>query len=179
MKEKEAKVLKIMEALEIATKHNVAEILAHVGDYSEGVSSVNNSKKLLDGLFDLDKLERVNGFYRIKGNKSEGGDHAQALTNVLVQFLKLPYEVTIIRERKIKDINLIPDAIILLKDDDKGCVLILECVRNETEQYLTSKQNAWENWANAKKHLSRTFGYKIKSFEFVVQREGEAVWKRF
>lgn len=179
MKAKEVKVMKIMESLEIATKHHVAEILAHDGDYSEGVSAVNNSNKLLTSLVDLGKLDKINGFYRIRGNKSEGGDHAKALTHVLVQFLKLPYEVICIREKKITDINLIPDAIILLKDGQKGCVLVLECVRNETEQYLESKRNVWESWVNAKEYLSKTFGYRIKAFEFVVNREGDEKWKLF
>lgn len=178
MKEKEGKVFRVMQVVGIATKHHVADYLAYEGDYSKGVSSVNNSKKLLDNLVDLERLEKINGIYRIKGNKSEGGEHALSLTSTLIQFLKLPYETTIIREKKIP-INLIPDALIFMKNGDVGAMIILECVRNETEMYLKGKRNCWKNWSEAKAFLSQTFGYRIKSFEFVVQREGDKSWERF
>jgi len=86
----EDKILEIMESLVIADKHVIGDIMAHKGIWNAGTSAVNNSYKALNALVDLGKLEKGNGWFRLKGRcKSEYKEHAQLLTKALAEIIKV------------------------------------------------------------------------------------------
>jgi hypothetical protein len=169
----EEAILEIMEALVIADKHTVGDIMAHKGLWNAGVSSVNNSYKALTTLVDQGKLEKGDGYFRTIGCRSEYKEHAQLLTKALAEIQKLNYQTKILREPTLDEIGLRPDAIVFLTKEDKGLCFILEVCNNEFPSFLTQKVNAWKGWDGAKERLSQFFG-EVKEFDIVVAGEIEA-----
>jgi hypothetical protein len=88
--------------------------------------------------------------------------------------LKAYPESIIFRERNVAEIGVRADGIILIKRENKGLVIILECLLNETETYYASKVRAWE-WPGATKYLSSLFGVKVPNFLIIPIRQGEDI----
>lgn len=85
----EKTILTIMESLVIADKHVIGDLMAHKGIWKAGTSAVNNSYKALNALVDLGKLERGDGWFRLRGCRSEYREHAQILTKALAEIIKV------------------------------------------------------------------------------------------
>lgn len=164
----------LMEALVIADKHTIGELMAHYEIWNAGTSAVNNSYKALNFLVDQGKLEKGDGYFRLLGCKSEYKEHAQLLTKALAEILKPNYLTIILREPTLDEIGLRPDAIVFLTKEDKGLCFILEVCNNEFPEYLTQKVNAWRGWDGAAEKLSELFGEDIKEFDIVVAGDIEA-----
>lgn len=147
----------IMERVGIATKHQVADVMAHWGIWNEGVSAVNNSYKELNNLVEERRLIKKNDYFKLTHIKSEFKEHSRLLTECLVDILKFNRGARIIREHTITEKGLRPDGIVLLTREKQGCCFILEVCNNETEDYLQSKINAWNGWDGATKYLTDLF----------------------
>lgn len=167
---KEDEVLAIMDSLKIATKHDVAAIMAARGHWKEGDSATNNSYKALSALVEENKLEKFNGWFRVPGCKSEGGIHSELLTKALVEFLKLAYDMDIKREH-MTSIATRPDALILAKNDKYACCIVLEIAHHETDASLDGKVHAWLGFEGALDYLSEVFGEPVDRFYIVVGGE--------
>ena len=79
----------IMESLVIADKHIVGSIMAAKGIWTEGTSASNNADKVLKVLCDYNRLEKVDGYYRLIGCKSTFAEHSKLLTIHLAGNLQL------------------------------------------------------------------------------------------
>jgi len=176
---REEEVKQIMEALVIADDKIIGEIMAARGVWGEGQSARVQAAKALKNLADTNQLEKGEGsYYRIIGCKSTYQPHSVLLTKQLAEILKVYPESIIFRERNVPEIGVRPDGIILIKRENKGLVIILECLVNETETYYQSKVRAWESWDGALEYLSRLFGVKIPNFSIIPIKTGENVLDR-
>lgn len=165
-------VMKLMNQLVYATKHDVGDLMAHKGIYQkEGASKVNNAYKILNTLVDMGQLEKGENYFKLKGSKGTHQEHSRLVTAELVKILKLPYETIIIREAFIGEKGLIPDAMIFTINGDMAAVWILEVIHNETESYYQQKVHVWEAWEEANGYLSNLFGVKVKSFNLINKAE--------
>ncbi len=163
----EQEVLGVMEALRIADKHIVGEVMAVKVGWKPGVSATNNAYKALLGLAELGKVEKGSGYFRMPGCKSDYGVHAKLLSRILAEILKLPFGSTIIREHIIPETGLRPDALVLLIQENRALCMVLEVVSHETEQSLQTKRNTWNAWPEACRYLGQLFGTSIAHFDFV------------
>ncbi len=164
----EATVLEIMEKLGIADKHIVGDIMAHRGFWTKGVSASNNADKVLKGHADSGRLNKENGYYKLRHIKSEFKEHSRLLTKSLAEIIKLNLTCKILRETTLKEIGLRPDCIVFLTRENQGLCFILEVCNNEFPEYLTQKVNAWRHWDGALTTLSMLFENSIKEFDIVV-----------
>jgi hypothetical protein len=160
-------VREVLEALKISDALTVGEILHAKGVYTTPQSARVNGQKQLNLLADQGAIERVGGFYRTLGCKSEYKEHSQLITKTLAEVLKLEVQSTIFREITIPEVGLRPDAICLITKDNQGLCLILEVCNNETPEYLQSKINVWENWTGDTQFLSQLFKYNIPHYEII------------
>jgi len=156
----------LMNLLVIADTKTIADLMVHKGFWKTG-NPYANSYKYLRELTQLDKLVKGEGYFKLPNCKSEYAEHAQLLTQALALIIKTPYEPVIYREKTIDEVGLRPDALVLLKNADKGRCFILEVVNNELPMFLEKKKNAWETWQDDLDYLSRLFGYKIPHYDFV------------
>jgi len=157
-----------MEKLVIASKHEVAELMAHWGIWKGGVSAVNNSYKYLMLLVQLKKLMRGNCFFKLPGCESEYKEHAQLLTKTLIQILKTNPEAEIWRERPVPEVGSRPDALVLLRKGNLGRMLILEACDTETDTYLRAKINLYRKNPEIPRLLGEITGFTIPAFDIVV-----------
>ncbi len=173
---KEEEVLKIMEALVVATDRDVGEVMAARGHWAAGQSARVNSVKILKKLSELGNIERCDGFWRLRGSKSEHGAHSRMLTKALVELLKLDgmEAVEIYREHYAPN-DRRADALVLLKKAGKGFCFLLEVVHEEKEEYLKGKIRSWREWEDATEYLANLFKVNIPYFEVIVQREGGSI----
>lgn len=136
--------------------------------WAPGQSAKVNVKKYLDALVEQGKLERCDGFYRVKGSRSEYKDHARKLSECIGEFFKIK-KIKVIAKREIPLSNgLRADAVILLIKDIKGLCAVLEVCRKEADQYFQAKLNEWERF-NAHDELARLFGYEIPHYILTVE----------
>jgi len=164
----EYKVLELLHVLKVADDKTIGEIMASKGIWTAGQSARNQSNRAMRDLADLGKLEKGNGFYRVPGCKSEYSDHSKLLTQSLSKILQIPYNPTIYREHTFEN-GLRSDAVVLLKNGDKGLCFIFEICHTETYSYLKSKHDEWVRWSGAKRALTQLFGVKIPHFGFIVE----------
>ena len=165
-------VMELMNQLVYATKHDIGELMAHEGHYSqEGASAVNNAYKHLITLTGRGLLEKGGDYFKLREKKGNHDTHSRLITAELIKILKLNYQTKIFRECLIEDVRLIPDAIILTIDGDKVAVWILEVMHNETQEYFEMKKRTWENWPEAKDYLSKLFNIKVQSFNIINKAE--------
>lgn len=166
-------VYEVMQKLVIADTKLIAEIMSAKGIWTAGTSAYQNSYKALTTLTALNKLVKGSDYWKLPECKSEYQDHAKLLTQSLAEILKLNIPSIIFREITIPAIGLRPDSLILLKEGGEGLCFVLECVHNETEQYLASKISAWRHWDNTLPHLSQLFKFKIP--HFLIATTGEPI----
>lgn len=164
-------VMRLMNPLVYATKHEIGELMAHEKIWKAGTSAVNNAYKFLTQLTERGLLEKGEGFFKLKGSKGNHGEHSRLVTAELVKILKLNYETKIFRECFIGEKGLIPDAMILTIDGDMAACWILEVMHNETQEYFQQKVNVWAAWEEANDYLSQIFGVKVKSFQLINKAE--------
>jgi len=165
------KVMEFMTQLIYATKHDIGELTAFEGIWTAGVSSVNNSYKILTQKNQDGILEKGGDYFKLKGAKGEHKEHSRLITAELVKILKLKYQTKIIREHFIEEVGLIPDAMILTIDGNKAAIWILEVMHNETQEYFEMKKGTWENWPVACDYISQLFGVKVQSFNIINKSE--------
>lgn len=161
-------ILKLMEELRIASVHDIGNYMAHRGIWTAGTSAANNADKTCKNLVGYNRLEKGDGYYRIKGCESEYKPHARKLTESLIDILKLNFQTKIFREHSIEEKGLRPDAIVFLTHNGQGLCFFLEVCNNETPEYLQAKINTIKNWPEAKEYLSNLFKTKINDFDIVV-----------
>lgn len=157
----------LINSLQISDKHTIGDIMSYRGKWKPGTSASNNSYKYLKELADLGELVQGKGYFKIPTCKSEYGEHAQLLTKALAKLFKTPYEPIIFREKTIQEVGLRPDAIVLLKNGNKGRCFVLEVVNNELPIYLEHKKNIWKSWGEDLNYLSKLFGFKIPYYDFI------------
>jgi hypothetical protein len=169
--------------LKIATKHEIGDLLSAItGKWTPGVSATNNAYKLLNKLVDLRKLKRDGIVYSLPHVKAKWTPHTEALTKTLVELLK-KYPDSLIYREKLVPIGR-PDALVLLRHENKGRLLVVEICNTETEQYLESKIRAWGSWKDSTQFLSELFGYRIPHCEFYIVGKDhpksikEEIWKK-
>jgi hypothetical protein len=160
-------ILHLFNLLKIATKHEIGDLLSAItGKWKPGVSASNQAYKHLQPLVDVRKLKRNGIVYFLPHVKATWTPHTEFLTKTLVDLLKL-YPDSLIYREKLLPIKIRPDALVLLKNGDKGRLLIVEVCNTETEKYLESKIVAWQSW-DALPYLSELFGYRIPHYEFYI-----------
>ena len=154
----EVSKIEILEAL------TLGELWLAWGKYKTLQSARVQAQKYLNNLVDLNLLERGKGYYRLKGVKSEYGEHARLLTAVMAKILKAYPDSLMLREHTIHEVGLRPDALVLLVKEGKGRCLWIECKNLETDSYFEMKKNALKSW-DARPYLSKLFGYHIPAYE--------------
>ena len=168
---REEQVMEIMESLVIATDKDVGEVMAARGHWAEGQSARVNAGKALKKLSELGKIERGDGYFRLRGCRSDFKEHSQLITRHLVQIKKLPIQSIVIREHFIEAVSLRPDSIILLVRDGQACCLVLEVQNHEGEQSIEKKRNVWAHWPEATAYLSKLFDRPVPHFDFVTSEQ--------
>ena len=158
-------IMRVMEAVKIATKHQVAKTQTQ---WKEGPSRINNTYRELKDNVALGKLIQESDYFKIKNAEGKHSPHSRLLTDVLIDILLINEETVIIREKLINSISIIPDALILLKRENKARCVVLEVVDTETEKYLQSKVNLWLIHPEANRILSEIFKVKIPHFDIVI-----------
>ena len=164
----ETTIMEIMEKLVIASKHEVAELMAYRGFWTPGPSATNNTYKYQMVLVQLKRLVKGNGFFKLPGCESEYKEHAQLLTKTLIQILKANPEAAIWRERPIPEVGSRPDALVLLRKGNLGRMLILEACDSETDSYLRAKINLYRKNPEIPRLLGEITGVRIPSFDIVI-----------
>jgi len=167
----ESTIFEIMEALVIADKHVIGDIMAHKELWTKGVSAVNNSYKALNCLVECGKLVKGDSYFKLPHCKSNYEQHARLLTRALAEILKTNPNCRIFREHTIAEKGLRPDALVLLKKENQGMCLVLEVCHNETENYFEQKMNTWRYWSGAAAYLSQLTGYRVPHFDIVRSNE--------
>lgn len=159
--------------LRVTDTKGVAEIAAARGFYKEGASAVTNVNKVFQEMILTGELERCDGFYRIKGSEDTFKEHSRLLTKSLIDIIKLPYQHIVKREFSITEKGLRPDAIGVIRNEDRAICYVLEVCNSEEKPYLLQKVNTWRMWREAKECLGKIFGLTIPEFHIVVS--GEAI----
>lgn len=165
-------ILRISKSLQVFTALDVGEILfaRNPGKYKNAHSARVQAQKALNDLVALKQLEKHEGFYRIPTCRSKSGEHAQLLTQHLVEILKIT-DATVHREHTVTAIGTRPDSLVFISHENKGLCAVLEVVHNETQEYLKNKVSAWQCWPEATRYLSTLFNHKIPNFSIVIGGE--------
>lgn len=158
-------VLRLMESLHIATPVHVARCLKNP-THSGRVQAQRDLNKLVE----LNLLERRDKFYLIPGCKSEGGEHALAVSDVISE-LHFRFESQVFREKFVEQKAVRPDVLALIRKDGNALCLIIEVVREESPEYLQMKRSVWEEWTEACAYLSKLFQMTIPCFNFITSDE--------
>lgn len=152
--------LETMESVHIASKHQVSKVLGPAMEWSsEGPSAVNNTSKFLVSLSDLGKLERLkNGIFRITGCRSEGKEHALAITDCAIDLMMTPHMVTLKREHAIQESSLRCDLLTCIeRPDGLGVIAYIEVLRNESKEYCDQKFNTLFAWPEMRSYMANLF----------------------
>ncbi len=164
--------LSVLNYLKISDAKTIGDILHAQGNWGNPHSARVQTQKQLNALADLGKIEKCDGFYRTLDCKSEYGEHAKKLTQVLSEILKLPLTSTIYREVSFP-IGHRADAVVLCQKENKGTCFILEVAHHETFEYLQRKANAYLNWKEGRQFLTNLF--KVKIPHYSIATEGKEV----
>jgi hypothetical protein len=167
-------VYSIMERVQIATKHQVGDVMAHWEIWNPGVSAVNNSYKELNNNVEERRLVKENNYYKLPEVKSGFKPHSQLLSACLISILKFNRDCKIFREHTIAEKGLRPDALVCLIKENLLACFVLEAMDTETESYSEMKKNVWQAWDDAPKYLSELFGYVIPHFDIVTSDDLKA-----
>jgi hypothetical protein len=159
-----------VEAAWILTPHHLKKAMR-----KSGHSGYVAAQRILNGLRDLGKVEKVKNLYVLKACKSEGGDHALAMTDAIAEIYARFDGPVVYREHSIEEKGLRPDIMCFVRkfQDDKclELVFILEVVRKEDPSYTTTKHNTWKHWPEATQYLSQLFATTVKRFHFITSEE--------
>lgn len=93
-------------------------------------------------------------------------EHDELITDAIVQ-LMMRWDVSVVREKRIPDIALQPDAICYVTSNRHACILIVEAINTETQAYFQQKKTVWERWSGALEYLSNLFGVKVPFYHLV------------
>ncbi|MBI4766898.1 MAG: hypothetical protein HY787_20295 [Deltaproteobacteria bacterium] len=164
------KIQEVAQGLGVFDVKTLAEIFSSFGWWAKGQSSKVNTKKYLDALTEQGKLERGDGFYRVKGSRSDYKEHARKVSECLAELWKLPGIRPLIKKESPFSNGLRPDAVILLIQQDKGLCILLEVANTETDEYLQAKINELKrNQELIKTELTQLLGYKVPDFILAVK----------
>lgn len=161
----EQTVLQIIQELRILTAEQGGRIMSAKGIWASGTSARNNFHKSASS---LEEVEKGEGFFRVKGCRSEFKEHAQMLSECLTE-LKCRYDLTVYREHSIKEVGLRPDAICLARKENQGWCFFLEVCHNEPLIYLKQKLSALRSWKGGNRYLSELFGITVPCFDIVIK----------
>jgi hypothetical protein len=161
-------ILRFFKSIKVARKHEVGDFLAHTtGKWTPGVSATNQAYKHLRPLVDLRKLIQDGVVFKLPHVKATWTPHTELLTKTLVELLK-KYPDSLIYREKLLPIGLRPDALVLLRHEGKGRLLIVEACVTETEQYLEHKIKTMKSW-DPLPYLSELFGHNIPHYEWFIE----------
>jgi len=160
-----------MDEIQIAADKHIGELLLHFGHFTNDVSARTNAGKILNALAETNQLVKGPGYFKTPDCQSQFKEHAQLITNLLVQIKKLTVESVIVREHFIEPVSLRPDAIVLLIRDNQGCCFVLEVLNHEGEQSVEKKRNVWKHWPERTTYLSHLFNRPIPHVDFVTSEQ--------
>ena len=160
-----------MDEIKIATDKNIGELLFHYGHFTNKVSARTNAGKILNSLTEQNQMIKGSGYFKTRDCQSQFKEHAQLITNHLVQIKKLPVQSVTIREHFIESVSVRPDAIIVLTRANQACCFVLEILNHEREQSIEKKRNVWKHWPEASAYLSSLFNRPIPHFDFVTSEQ--------
>ncbi len=160
-----------MDEIKIASDKHMGELLLHFGHFTNDVSARTNAGKILNALAETNQLVKGPGYFKTPDSRSEFKEHAQLITNHLVQIKKLPVASVIVREHFIEPVSLRPDALILLSRENQGCCFVLEVLNHEGEQSVEKKRNVWRHWPERTAYLSNLFNRSIPHVDFVTSEQ--------
>lgn len=135
--------------------------------WAAGTSRKVNIGKCLKNLVDLGKLEKRKTHHCLPGSKGDYGDHARELTASLVRILVSYPDSLVFREHFIEAAALRPDALVLIRNQARGCLVWFEQCNEERSEYFATKLEKLKAWEGAKEYLSQLFKYRIPSFSVV------------
>lgn len=168
----ESECLSIMKKLVVGRDEDIGVLFASYGYYEAGLSARNNARKTLKNLVRSGDLVEGDGYFALPSYQgSYKSEHGPLVTQALVGVLKVYPTSEVIREREVKPIRLIPDALVLLRHENKGRVLIIEAVNNEFPQFFQQKVRVWENWEGACDYLKFLFQVAVPHFEICCHPE--------
>ena len=156
-----------MEIAGVTNPHHLRKAMRLKDNHSGYVQA----QKILRGLSDLGNVERKNKLYFHPGCKSEGGEHALAVTEIIAEIFNRFDNPQILKEHFIEGKRLRPDLMCHVRKENQELCFIVEVVREESPEYLRMKRNVWDEWPEAYAYLSELFQAKVKHFDFVTSQE--------
>lgn len=157
-------VEEIMMKLQKATARQIGEVLHAKGLVSSVASGDATCRRVLEDLITRGKIKKDGSCFMLP-NLSGFADHDKKLTGGLIEFLKR-WNCDVYREHSIQEVGLRPDALILVKNGERGACIILEVTATEKKEYLQQKLTTWKGWKSSLSYLSDLFGTKIPCFNF-------------
>lgn len=146
---------------------SMAQLATVAHEKHEIGSSIQSAKAILSRhikpMVEMGELKKTGAVYHLPHLKGTG-EHAMKTTDVAVELLRHWSDVTLFRERRIHEVSMQPDLMAHIKDGERSCILIVETMINETENYFQSKRSTWEGWAGATEFLTELFGVKVPYF---------------
>lgn len=116
----------LLETLCYFTNQQIAEYFADLGRWSRtNKSHLKNSSRILNGMVAEEILEKLPHAYRLKGSKGEANEHALAVTDAILDVLRLDQNAKILREVPLP-IRRTPDAVVILEKEGLRQLCFLE-----------------------------------------------------
>lgn len=138
-------MLNFIERVSPLTTQHLADYQVLIGEWSvENNNALKLASKHLNKLAKEGKLEKCDGFYRLKGQKTEGGEHALKVTDQLVKIIFKYPDSQVIREPYLP-FGRQPDAAILTTKGEEKTLLFLEVELKNAIDYILGKIQDYEN----------------------------------
>ncbi len=158
----EEKFKKYVEWLEVFTAKQFAKV-AHSDDIGSNINSAQAiGSRHLKPEVQMGRLKKTGSVYH-KPNLTGTGKHALMITDATVMVVS-KFDAVVFREHRIKEVALQPDLMILAKDGNRRCILIVEIMNKETEVYYKQKKSTWGGWKDSIYYLSNLFGVDVPYF---------------
>lgn len=93
-------------------------------------------------------------------------EHDEIITDALVEIGKR-YDFKALREHYLSLLGMRPDLMVAVRNGQKSCVLVIEAINNETEQYFKGKAEKWHTWNQARDVISEAIGMDVPFFHLV------------
>jgi len=138
--------------------------------HARGVgSSVGSAQAILSRnikpMVELGQLNKDGSVYTLPGLTGTG-EHALKITDAIIEVVSR-WDADVRREHRIKEVALQPDVMMLVRNGERKCCLIIEVMQTETEQYFAQKKSTWEGWKDNNYYLSGLFGVEVPYFHLV------------